>query len=609
MKTAWKWAAYALLLVLLSLGGLVKAMEDASPQAWPFMELAAEPPPARETEILVSGTEQVWWLVQWKDNAITCTLFVDHGALPSNLELLQQCGQNLYKQWIATNACSAIEEGGAASSCTGLYLFFVESRPVERRVTVELPTPAVWLSLLGCLPTPPETLCSEIPSLVLEGNEPLPNEAIVAIHVIYSGRQIDCPGGRCEIPLNPTPLNGEQIEFWADSSYGDQSPLFEARLRVVDAGVSTDGGESQWLVDLISTQWMGGEFSTCAASWEAFPPIGGLPSWLVTPEDFNGLASDTPFVFLAAQLIDNGLVDASTCPDDGILPNGAANTCGLEAARGYVTDWQNLFDQTIFNVAIQNELPAQLLKNLFAQESQFWPGSFNNTEFGLGQLTELGADSVLLWNPSFFDQFCPLVLHSETCQQGYPRLKPAEQAILRGALASQSAADCPDCPMGIDLAHAQGSVEVFAQALIGNCEQVSFIVYDISNLAPGAASSYEDLWRFTLANYNAGPGCLVSAMQTAWRRARALSWDTVKLRFPAGCQKAIAYVERVTGESGFVPDFLPTLSPTSTFLPPPTITPGGQPSATSRPTGYPAPVTATPGSYPPPPTATQAVYP
>jgi len=42
-------------------------------------------------------------------------------------------------------------------------------------------------------------------------------------------------------------------------------------------------------------------------------------------------------------------------------------------------------------------LPAQLLKNLFARQSQFWPGVFrDNPDAGLSQLTENGADPALL---------------------------------------------------------------------------------------------------------------------------------------------------------------------------------------------------------------------
>ncbi len=63
-------------------------------------------------------------------------------------------------------------------------------------------------------------------------------------------------------------------------------------------------------------------------------------------------------------------------PDGGMLPNGYADVCGLEKARPIVADWQNQFDQQIIDVGKATGVPGQLMKNLFAQESQFWPGMY-----------------------------------------------------------------------------------------------------------------------------------------------------------------------------------------------------------------------------------------
>ncbi len=126
----------------------------------------------------------------------------------------------------------------------------------------------------------------------------------------------------------------------------------------------------------------------------------GPPDWLSTPPQSESLGTDIPYNYLAAQLIRAGAVDVSSCADGGLMPEGGASTCGMEAARSAVTAWQNQFDSIILNVAKDTGVPAHLLKNLFAIESQFWPGRSLRNDIGLGQLTERGADTTLLWNSS-----------------------------------------------------------------------------------------------------------------------------------------------------------------------------------------------------------------
>ncbi len=568
---------------------------------------AEQDSPARKTEILVTVNQYQWWLARWRDNEIVCAIGIEHEGNPTNLEVLTQCGEEVYSEWLATSACQ-LDPGESPSACPGLYLFLAGSRAAEKKVIIELPVPVIWLSLIGCSPTLEFNGCRDIPTLVLEAEEPLPNERITTVHLVIDGAPLECTSSRCELPLRPTSRNGSEFEFWAKSSFGDESEHFTARIRVVDAGVPTEPGEGRWLVDIISSQWLGEAFSSCAATWEAFPPIGTLPHWLTTPEDHTGLASDTPFVYLAAELIRSGAIDASSCVNSGLLANGAASQCGVEAARSIVNDWQDQFDRTIFEVALANNIPAQLLKNLFAQESQFWPALENQREYGLGQLTSQGADTPFLWNLEFFDQFCPLVLHADTCAQGYLKIGEENQALLRGALASQTDANCPNCPLGIDLAHAQSTVNVFAQTLLGHCSQVAFIVSDITGEMPGEVSSYEDLWRYTLSSYNAGPHCLAVALNSAWAQ-RSLNWTSVSSRFTLGCRGAIDYVARITSDRlENDADFLPTLAVS------PTPFRTQSPDQGPTPTPIPGQATPTPGATPigggyPPPGPTVNPYP
>ena len=238
-------------------------------------------------------------------------------------------------------------------------------------------------------------------------------------------------------------------------------------------------------------------------------------------QDPAELSSDIPYNYLSANLILQGVVDASGCPDGGWSSDGTVNQCGLEAARPQVNAWQNQFDSLIINTSHDTGVPAQLLKNLFARESQFWPGVFKAShDAGLGQLTDNGADTALLWNPTFFSQYCPLILPSQTCSTGYVHLKASNQALLRGALVGSVNASCQDCPLGIDLSQADFSVGVFARTLLAECQQTAQVVLNnvpsSSTQTAGDFASYEDLWKFTLVNYNAGAGCLGLAVNQTW---------------------------------------------------------------------------------------------
>lgn len=218
----------------------------------------------------------------------------------------------------------------------------------------------------------------------------------------------------------------------------------------------------------------------------------------------------------------------------------------MENARDGVEAWQNQFDARIIDIAQESGVPAQLMKNLFAQESQFWPGVFRVPyEFGLGQMTDNGADTILLWNSSFFDQFCPLVLAEDACNRGYLHLKADDQAILRGAVALQAKTDCSFCSSGVSLTNTNFSISLFADTLRANCEQVAQIIYTATDETPGSVSDYEDLWRFTVANYHAGPGCLSYAIHTAWQRTGTLDWINVSDYFTETCQGVIPYVEKI----------------------------------------------------------------
>jgi hypothetical protein len=503
------------------------------------------PGPDRFASIFVEYTKYTWWMARWRNDAVVCKFEIDHQGYPTYEEVYAKCPENVADRWWSQDVCIKTQ----LKDCPGYYIFLVNTEVAEREITVELPSALAWVSLEDCqvVSTASTTLCEYLPTLVITGEEPLPNEEITGIGGLIDGEPFTCDSP-CQIRLAPTDEDGASVEFWAYSSYGDSSETFSAQVRVVETDLG-DPDQTYWYVDVLSDRWMGVPPASCAEAWEAFPPVGGPPAWLTTPKRPEDLLTEVPYNYLAANLIQAGVVDASACSNGGLLEESygyGANTCGLEAAQEAVTAWQNQFDDLILEVAEETSVPAQLLKRLFARESQFWPAIYEGGDIGLGQLTEDGADTTLLWNPSFYDQFCPLALDAERCNEGYLHLDEEERSLLRLGLVHTVNAACADCPLGIDLSRADFSVRVFGHALQANCEQAGRLVRNISGDAPGEVASYEDMWKFTLINYNAGPGCLGDALLATHDQGKPFEWDNVAPNLYGVCATAIDYVEDIS---------------------------------------------------------------
>jgi len=526
----------------------------------------AEPDgPRRTADLIVDVNLYAWWLSRWASNTVVCEAIVEHEGLPTSLEIYNACGPEIHEDWLDTSFCSETD----ITKCPGVYLHLAGEGRGQKALKVELPPSEVWISIEGCDLKPPENRCDSSPFLKFAGEEPLPNETIIRIQGTINGEPFSCPGSECSIPLKPTGVQGQSIEFWADSSFGDSSEHFSALARVIPWGdFAAPEGETRdpqlWYVDVLSSQWRGERMASAAEIWEVFPSIGGPPQWLTTPDTTEGLASSISYYYLAGMLIRNGAVDASGCSEGGLATEQIANECGVSVAMPQVLEWQNQFDNQIIEVAKSTGVPAQLMKNIFSRESQFWPGIYKTyREAGLGQLTSNGADTLLLWNPAFFTQFCPLVLSELTCQEGFTRLSDYHQNMLRGALVQNVNASCPDCDNGIDLSQANFSVRVFAEGLLANAEQTGQIIYNITRRSPGEIATYNDLWRFTLVNYNAGPGCLANAVEYTWDRGESLTWGNVSAHLEEGCQDAIRYV----GEISSVDEGIATTEANTTIPP------------------------------------------
>lgn len=512
----------------------------------PDPESNPPPGPDRFSIIAVGYTSYEWELRKWKDRTFVCKIVVNHDGMPSPDEVFRDCGAIIHREWISQPMCNLNNVG----NCEGYYALLVDTEPKEKEIAMQLPAASAWLTLEDCEPvySAGTNICETRPTLVITGQEPLPNETINKIEGTYNGQSFFCEDADvCKFRIPETDDDGVEMTFWAYSTYGDSSIVYDAQIRVKQADEG-DPDQLYWYVDILSSQWQGEVSATCSETWGVFPPVGGAPEWLTTPAESEDLSSDIPYAYLAANLILQGVVDARSCPDGGLAPGNVINQCGLEKSREAVIEWQNQFDGLILETAAETSVPAYLLKNLFARESQFWPGIFQGAgDVGLGQLTENGADTTLFWNESFYNQFCPLVMDSETCGLGYAHLEEEQQTELRRALAGSVNATCEECPLGLDLTQAGFSIGVFAHTLIANCEQAAQVVYNYTLASPNEAASYEDLWKFTLVNYNAGGGCLAEGVSGAFAaNGLPLTWETVSPHLIGVCASAVDYVNDIS---------------------------------------------------------------
>ncbi|OGT28699.1 MAG: hypothetical protein A2Z17_07215 [Gammaproteobacteria bacterium RBG_16_66_13] len=420
-------------------------------------------------------------------------------------------------------------------------------RPASQQAFLQqVNLPELWLSLEGCDPSPVAGACGRIPSLLVGADEPVDPSLTYAVFIRMDQREVECAGPPCVVTLEETGADGVEVEFWALSVADKRGRTFTARVRVLSTADPTEGGSVAWYVQVLSPQWRGDPVDACAVAWDTFPPPGPSPHWLATPDDDAELATHVVYHYLAARLITAGAVDVGECPDGGLLEGGVPSACGAEEAQAMVYEWQNQFDQAVGTSARRSTIPAWVIKGVIAEESQFWAATVVEPgEYGLGHLTEQGADNTLLWNKQFYDAFCPKVLGETYCGKGYAHQSDYRRALLRGSLIADVDADCPDCELGVDTARAEEGVSILSATLGAYCLQTGRMVSNVTREAPGRDSSYEDMWKLTLASYASGPGCVAEALKAAWRQTGAVNWVSVSGEFSEACAGARNYVDHV----------------------------------------------------------------
>ena len=319
-----------------------------------------------------------------------------------------------------------------------------------------------------------------------------------------------------------------------------------------------------------------------ARAWEASDPSEPVfgadtkdaPYWLFGPATGSQLYSEYDLAYLAGQLIIQGAVDASACPGGAMLNEGTANECGVRAAHNQVLEWQNQFNYDIIGASKETGVPPMLIKNIFAWETQFWPKTIfvNTFEYGLGHITEAGADSALRWNYNFYLPLCRESFSDDTCNITYDRQPFSIRAALMGVVVRSVETNCPSCQYGMDLEKAKQSVYVFANTILANANLVNMTVTGLTGKPAIQSVNYNDLWKFSLVSYNAGPGCFRTAFSRTFHNYKKLNWDNLKNMLDPACQGAIKYVDFITRVDAYHPGDDPHLLLDATQQATPTAT-------------------------------------
>ncbi len=466
-----------------------------------------------------------WVLARWDSGQSVCELYLKQRTAqksPTPTEILDRCGKDVYQDWMGTGVCEDALKGNP-TACQGLFLRFLGSKEALVQEYYEVPSASAGVEAANCQPW---EACDERPLLKFTGQEPLQGYYITSVHARVGAQERSCDGNTCTLRM-PVTDEALQLEYWAVSSYGDESPhrFLWLRNRV------PTGEKEGFLLEVLDPR-LGGNAPAGAGQWGLFPALNSTMAPLIEqPGSAGELATAHSYLLLAGSLIRSGQVDGSSCPGGGLLANGSANPCGQELAQAGVLDWQNRYDGQIFSAAQARQVPARLLKGIIARETQFWPVTGSPYELGLGRITENGADLLLSWNVDYFLKTCQPVYAQAACSAGYSQLSAEQRKILRGrALAAAGT------PAGVDLV---------AATLAASSQQVAQMVVNVTAKAIPAVTSLEDMWALSVANYHAGSGCIGGAMQTTVALKQPMSWEQIAQNLEPACQVAIEYVNQV----------------------------------------------------------------
>jgi hypothetical protein len=466
-----------------------------------------------------------WVLAWWKDSGIACNIYLDATGEPSSESIKTNCGEEILATWMNTPACIPSTKTGT-EKCSGLYLLFMGmAAPGEIQKTIALPKLSIKSEQINCVPW---ENCSSNPQLQFYIEGEIPQAKTHKLLVQIGNLVYTCKTQPCILDMPVTKEDGVEVSYWAESAPG--VVLFKHTFKMRNIIVEDFGKKNSF--GLLGNDWPN-PVDTCANVWNMFPESSTLQSpWLVKTNSAENLETDLDYSLLAGRLIWHGYVDASGCENSGLLPNGAADECGMTKAGPLVLEWQNRFNQVIMKASDETRVPPRLIKGVIAQESQFWPLWPNKPEYGYGMMSEMGIDLLLNWNVDYFLNLCNQHYPSDQCQKGYSYLTSEQRSFLRGV-----------CLLSV------GTDEEFvllANMLKASCAQTRQLVKNITAKEPEEIFTYETLWRISLGVYNVGSGCMGEALTNAWNENnRAMTWMEFNKHIPAYCETASTYFDKV----------------------------------------------------------------
>ena len=491
-----------------------------------LMLAAASPIAAAENEAETSGKVHHWALAWWSDSSIICNLYLDKTGEPLLSDVSVNCGEDVYMAWKNTPACTPSKKNGT-QDCKGLYLLYMglidPNDKVEEPKTAQITTTA---SAYNCAEW---GSCEENPSMLFTLESDSPPMDKYNLVVIIDKSEVGCESNACLLDMPITEDEGVEVKYWAETTNGNA--LYERTFKMRNLIVAEDD-RSVYRFNLLGNEWLD-RTDAAANIWDMFPDVNtDQAGWMKYGDTSTLLFTDSDYALLAGQLIWYGYVDASECEDKGLLENGNANECGEEKARDLAVEWQNRFNDVIFQASQETRIPPRVIKGLIAQESQFWPLWQVKSEFGYGMITENGIDLLLNWNVDYYLELCNRYYTPDQCAVGYSLLSEPKQQFLRGA-----------CLLSIGT---DAEFVLLADILKAACAQTDHLVETITGHKAADVFTYETLWRVTLGMYTAGVGCMSDAISYSWGiNSKTVTWEQIKKNIQPGCEGAKDYFDWV----------------------------------------------------------------